>query len=216
MMNKILNNILNNIPQGRALIYLVILCFIPSFIAALYIFSRLSDLDDLETKRQRVEEQAFTKEKRQSLNQTLRTHFKDADHFYIDKYLETLVFLEPEIETLQKITQSKNFPDDEGIKKRLEFLTGPANHLSFTEGVVQSYGTFQETTETLSHPLEVNIKDLYKILSRIEGIKVGDENPPPSRPQLIILDFRLDKKKGSDNQSEAFLLNMKLLKREFL
>lgn len=207
---------MNKIPQGRALLYIILLAFIPAIGAASYIWSRISALDELESKMIATQEQAYNKEKRQSVNRTLRAHFKEADHFYIDKNLETLLFLEPEIETLQKITSAKNFPDDEMIKKRLEFLSGPANHLNFTEGVVASFGTFQETTETLTHPLEVNLKDLHKILARVEGVSVGDEIAPPGRPQLIILDFRLDKKKTGEEKNEVFLLNMKLLKREFL
>lgn len=203
------------IPQGRALVYIMILCLIPSLISALYIWNRSGDLDALDSKLESVREQAFIKDKRQAVNQTLRNHFKDADHFYIDKQLETLTFLEPEIESLQKVTQQKNFPDDENIKKRLDFLSGTGNTLNFTEGVVQNYGVFQETTETLTHPVEVNLKDIQRTLSRVEGVSVGGEEVPPGRPQLLILDFKLDKKKTTD-QNEVFLLNMKLLKRDFL
>ena len=205
---------MKSIPQSRALIYILILCLIPSLVAGLYIWSRVGELTDLDRKMDDVKEQAYLKEKRQALNQTLRAHYKEVDPFYIDKYLETLVFLEPEVDALQKISQAKNFSDDEAIKNRLDFLTGSGNHLNFTEGVVQRYGTFQETTETLSHPLEVNLKDLHRILSRIEGVRVGEEEPLQGRPQLLILDFSLDKKKSGE-KSEVFLLNMKLLKREF-
>lgn len=207
---------MKHIPQSRALIYIIILCLLPALASVIYVWHSVQELNDLEDKMLTVQEEAFVKEKRQSLNQTLSNHYKEADHFYIDKHLETLTFLEPEIDALQTIAQNKNFPEDESFKRRLEFLTGPANHLRFTEGVVGKYGTFQETTETLSHPLEVNIRDLHKILARIEGVKIGEESPPPGRPQLIILDFHLEKKKGGEGKSEVFLLNMKLLKREFL
>lgn len=192
----------------------MIFCLLPSLLAALWVWSELSVVEGVRDQLENVKEHAFLKEKRQSSNQNLSTYYKDADHFYIDKQLETLTFLDPEVEALQKLTSRKNIPEDETVRRRLEKLTGPENALSFTEGVVQNYGAFQETTETLSHPVEVSINDLYKILSRVEGVSINGEPIPEGRPQLIILDFRLNKKKSLD-QNEVFQLNMKLLKREF-
>lgn len=206
---------LKNIPLPRAVLYLVLLGFIPFIFVGLLFISQNNHLEELQGMIQNVQHQAFVKEKRQALNLAVRQHFKDADHFYIDKYLETLVFLEPEVEILQKIAADKNFNDDERIKKRLEFLTSQNNTLVFSEGVVQSFPLFQETNETLVHPVEVNATDIQKVLSRIEGISIGSFTPGPHRPQLIITEFKLDKKKIND-KNEVFLLNLKLLKREFL
>lgn len=206
---------LQGIPFQRAMLYAMILCLIPLFFALGNFYSKLSSLDTLEAKLEQVQHLALVQEKRQANNITIINHYRDADHFYIDKNLETLTFLEPEVEALQKIVNHKNFPDDETIKKRLEFLTGPGNNLRFTEGVVQTFPQFQETTETLVHPVEVNIADLQKILARVEGLEIGSNKPALNRPQLIVLDFKLEKKKSLD-KNEIFLLNMKLLKREFL
>lgn len=206
---------LQGIPFQRALLYAMILCLIPLFFALGNFYSKLNSLDTLEAKLEQVQHLALVQEKRQANNITIINHYRDADHFYIDKNLETLTFLEPEVEALQKIVSHKNFPDDETIKKRLEFLTGPGNSLRFTEGVVQTFPQFQETTETLVHPVEVNIADLQKILARVEGLEIGSNKPALNRPQLIVLDFKLEKKKSLD-KNEIFLLNMKLLKREFL
>jgi hypothetical protein len=206
---------MKNIPQGRALIYIILICLIPSLFAGFWVLSERSSLNQVERSIEELRDAAFLKEKRQATNQSVRSHFRDADHFFIDKYIENLTLLEPEVEALQKLVNQKNFPDDEAIKKRLEFLTGAGNDIVFTEGVVQNYGVFKETTETMVHPVEVNVQDLQKILSRVEGVKIGEFAPESSRPQLLILDFKLDKKKTGD-KSEVFLLNMKLLKREYL
>lgn len=177
--------------------------------------SHKGELDELQNALENISHQAFVKEKKQALNLAVRQHFRDADHFYIDKHLETLVFLENEVDQLQKIVKDTNFADDERLKKRLEFLTSDANALVFTEGVVQTFPLFQEVAETLVHPVEVNSVDIQKILSRIEGVKMGDNVPGPHRPQLVITDFRLDKKSVND-KNEVYLLNLKLIKREFL
>ncbi|KAF3362576.1 hypothetical protein PHSC3_000815 [Chlamydiales bacterium STE3] len=206
---------LQNIPFQRLLIYAMVLCLIPFLFVVFQFYSKLNSVADLETQLEKVQHLALVQEKRQANNLTVISHFKDADHFYIDKNLETLTFLEPEVEALQKIVSHKNFPDDEVIKKRLEFLTGSGNSLKFSEGVVQTFPQFQETTETMIHSVEINIEDLQKILTRVEGVAVGPFEPSPNRPQLIVLEFKLDKKKAAD-KNEVFLLNMKLLKREFL
>ena len=206
---------LKNIPLSRVVTYLLCLGLLPFIFVVFLFISQKSQLEDLENTLENIQHQALVKEKKQALNLAVRQHFREADHFYIDKYLETLIFLEPEIEQLQKIVQDKNFADDERIKKRLEFLTSQANSLVFSEGVVQSYPLFQETTETLVHPVEVNPLDIKKVLARIEGVKFGDFTPGPHRPQLVVTEFKLDKKKVND-KNEVYLLNLKLIKREFL
>lgn len=206
---------LQNIPISRAVLYLIGAGLLPLFFVIFLFFSQKGELEELNNTVEDIQQAAVSKERKQALNLAIRQHFRDADHFYIDKYIETLVFLEPEIETLQKIVNDKNFADDDRIKKRLEFLTSQANSLVFSEGTVQSFPFFQETTETLVHPVEVNGTDVQKILARIEGVKVGDFEPGPRRPQLVITEFKIDKKRVNDN-NEVYLLNMKLVKREFL
>lgn len=206
---------LKNLPINRIILYALLIGLFPFLCVAFLFYSKNNELNAIQETIQTIQNQAALKEKKQAMNLAVRQHFREADHFYIDKYLETLIFLEPEIEMLQKVARDKNFADDERIKKRIEFLTGSANSMAFSEGVVQTYPLFQETTETLVHPIEVNAADIVKILSRIEGSEGDPSVPINTRPQLIITEFKLDKKKVSD-KNEVFLLNLKLIKREFL
>ncbi len=206
---------LKSIPQHRILLYILLIGLLPILFAGFYFISNLNQVIDIENALQIVNERAFIREKKQATNMAVRNFYSDADHFYIDKHLETLTFLEPEIESLQKIVSTKNYVEDEAIKKRLEYLTGPSNNLVFSEGVVQSYPLFQETTETLVHPVEVNTEDLRQILSLIDGNEIGKYKPASNRPQLIILDFKIDRRAVND-KNEVYTLNLKLLKREFL
>jgi len=208
-------SIFSSIPPKRMLLYILMAGLFPIFLAWLLFSSRLGELDQLEQHLAMLQDKAFLRENKQSANMAVRSHFNDADHFYIDKNLETLSFLEPEIESLKSMLNNPKFPDDDNIKKRLDTLTGSGNSMIFTEGVVQSTPFFQEVTETLVHPVEVNVKDLQTILCRIEGTPLEGCTPPPDRPQLMILDFKIDKKTVSE-KNEVFLLNLKLLKREFL
>lgn len=206
---------LSSIPPKRLLIYLMLAGFIPIAIIWFFFSSQLSQVNALEQHLLGLQDKALMLERKQASNIAIRNHFSDVDHFYIDKNLETLNLLEPEIESLKSMLNNPNFPDDDNIKKRLETLTGNSNNLIFTEGVVQSTPIFQEVTETLVHPVECNVQDIQHILCRVEGIALDECVPPSNRPQLIVLDFKIDKKKVSE-KNEVFLLNLKLLKREFL
>jgi hypothetical protein len=203
-----------NISQKRLLVYLCLLGLLPIVMAVMSFVSKQRELNVVKDTLSNVQQMALVREKKQALNISVRNHYRDADHFYLDKHVESMVFLEPEIESLQKIMSQNNFAEDDKIKKRLEYLTHE-NALAFAEGVVQSSPHFQEVIETQVHPVEINATDLQKVLAKIEGVEMGAFAPGPNRPQLLIIDFRLDKKKITE-KNEVFLLNVKLLKREFL
>lgn len=204
-----------SIPLKRKLLYLMLAGIVPIVFSWMSFSSTLDRIGQVEWRIWNIQEQAYNRERKQSANVAVLNHYAHADHFYIDKNLETMSFLEPEIESMKRMQEDQNFPDDENIKKRIEALTGSANSMVFTEGVVQSTPLFQEVTETLVHPVEVDVDDIKRILCKVEGIPIGDCTPPPDRPQLIILDFKLEKKNISEN-NDVFLMNLKLLKREFL
>jgi len=205
---------LATIPKTRLILYLMIAGLFPIFFVLANFLTEKHGLEELRQDLYYTQQLAYNQERKQAVNLAVQEHYRTSDHFYIDKHLETLSLLEPEVEALQKVVNNKYFAGDEHVKNRLEFLTGPGNALLFSEGNVQAYPFFQENTAALVHPIEVSNTDLQEILSLIEGEEIGFLKPGPHRPQLIILDFKLDKKKISENR-ETFLLNMKLLKREF-
>lgn len=200
---------LRNIPPSRQLLYILLIGLLPIGFAWLSIRGEFNALSATRSQLESVYDRATLHEKRQSGNMAVITHFKDSNHFYIDKFLETLTLLEPEIEALQQVTQNPNYAGDETLEKRLEQLLHD-NQILFSEGVVQSNHIYQETTETLSKQVEANVQDLTTLLARIEG-----ESSDEKRPQLFITEFKLDRKQPTANH-ETFLLSLKLVKREFL
>ncbi|MBS0655972.1 MAG: hypothetical protein JSR46_09360 [Verrucomicrobia bacterium] len=78
------------------------------------------------------------------------------------------------------------------------------------EGSIKAYPTYQETTESLAHPVEVNLQDLKLILLKLEGPR-SEEAP---KPHLIITDCKIERKAGPTQ--EIFSLDLKALKREYL
>lgn len=204
---------LNLTPQSRVLLYVLIGSLVPLILVFFMYHSRSSKLDSLERDVLDLHERAHILDRKQSTNKLVRQHFKDADRFYLDKHVESLNLLEPQVEALQKATNQKSVQEDPKVVARLNALQ--QNALIFSEGAVQSYTFFNEIPETLGHPIEVDMDDIKRILARVEGVSIGDEEPGPNRPQLIITDFRLEKKKAP-SESEVYLLNMKLIKREYL
>jgi hypothetical protein len=207
-------NSIKKIPHVQLLVYLVLLGMLPLLVTAYLFWSDLDYVNSFEYNLENVEELALRVEKKQISNKVTVNEHRNADHFYIDKQLETLDFLEPELESLKKIVENPHFIEDEPTRKRLNYLTGNQNHLTFSESNVQSTPFFQEVTETLLHPVEVNLQDLQKILTVVEGRDLGPFTTPEGRPQLLILDFKIEKKNIRE-ENQVLDLNMKLLKREY-
>lgn len=203
----------SSISPSRLMLYIIILGAFPLLLCFIYFFSKQTQLGNTSQLIERTQEMALIKEKRQSVNQALRQHYLQNDHFYIDKNIESLSFLDNEIEDLEKIFKDTNYIENDNVRKRLEMLKND-NKIVFSEGAVQNYPYFSETIETLAHPIEVDASDVEEVLSKIEGIPIGPFNPGPNPPQLIITDFKLEKKKVGE-KNEVFFLNLKVLKREY-
>ncbi|MDF2549334.1 MAG: hypothetical protein K0S07_401 [Chlamydiales bacterium] len=203
------------IPMQRLVLYLTALILLAPFFLFLQMKQESDALKSVEMEVENAFEQLMLKETKQALNKLVQKHFQNADHFYMEKQIETVVPLEPEIEQLNEIVNYSGFTGDEAIRKRLDHLTLGSNALVFTEGSVQTYATFQETLETLAHPVEMDSQDIAKVLARIEGVPIGPYAAAEGRPQLLITDFKIERKKALET-NENFVLNLKVLKREFL
>ncbi|GAB4226546.1 MAG: hypothetical protein Tsb0021_02630 [Chlamydiales bacterium] len=203
----------SSISPSRLMIYFILLSFIPIIFIGYRFLEHQTSIRRLHEKIESVKELHHLKEARQAVNLSVKEHYLNADHFYIDKHVETIELLSQEKENLRKILDQQHLVENEAAKKRLDYLE-VSNRISFSEGIVQSYPYFHETTETLIKPIEANQEDVSLILSRIEGVEMNEFQPGPNRPQLIVTDFRLEKKSTGD-RNQVFQINMKLLKREF-
>jgi len=129
--------------------------------------------------------------------------------YFLESELESLNLLEREKLTLKRWATHPAIANKEALKNRLSFLESSQNRLGFVGDEIQFAKTFKETLETQKEPVEVDGEDLMRLLSLIEGVSTDVK-----RPQLIITDFALKKKK-TELQNEVFELKMDLLKREF-
>lgn len=197
------------ISQNRLLFYLILLGLLP--LACVFYEFRMQEKsqNNASVILESVKRLGRVKKQKQATNNQVRKIFKEADHYYIDHKLETLIFLKNEQEAISKLISSDSFPGDEKVLNRYAYLKDGSNKLVFKELGIETGEGIEETVEVLSHPVEINNEDLKTILDRIEGNK-KELNPP----QMLITDFSL-KRKETLNESEAFELSMKLLKREY-
>jgi hypothetical protein len=187
----------------------LILGLVPFFCLILFFYMRLEELNTFEGRMEQAHKKAIIQKIHKEKENVFLTKIKNVDHFYIDKHLETLAFLEHEVKRLQ----ASAYDSDDMSKKRLAFLKEGSNRLLFSEEKIRHNETVQETEEKQQHPVEMNEEDLKKLLSLIEGTAIGPYLPKSNRPQLIIKNFELSKKPVS-SEEDVFVVNMQLIKRE--
>jgi hypothetical protein len=192
---------------------LLVVAPIPFFIFLFNFFSGLQKLEQLEDEMERIHAKIVILQESKQKESSLLSSLKNSDSHYLDKYVETLTFLLPEIKKLETI-QLEN-PEEEQIAKRLQMLKDGGNHLRFSEEQIRANETFRETEEKQQQPVELNEEDLKKLLCLIEGVTIWPYGPKEGRPQLIIKDFKLTKKELSSHE-KVFIVSIQLIKRENL
>jgi hypothetical protein len=147
----------------------------------------------------------------QKKQRSLLSSLAESDRYYIDKNLESLIFLESEIKKMEALVSDTTL--DDVSEKRLHFLKQGSNRLLFAEDKVRTQNKIREVTERQQHPVEMNEEDLKKLLCLIEGVTIWPYGPKEGIPQLIIQDFQLGKKR-LDAEDHVFTIHMNIIKRE--
>lgn len=190
---------------------LILLCPLP-FIALLFQFLfHFQSLESIGEEITRIETKSLYSQEWNKKETAFLSMMKQADHFYIDKHLETLSFLEPELKKMETLLIERT--QDDQLKRRVQFLKEGSNRLLFSEEKIRQHQQFIEVEEHSQSSVEMNEEDLKKLLSLIEGVTIWPYGPKESRPQLILTDFQLTKKELPSHE-HVFVINLKLLKRE--
>lgn len=192
---------------------LLIAAPVPFLILLFNFFLGMQKLEQLEEEMERVHTKMLVMQENQIKESSLLSSLKNPDPHYLDKHMETLTFLLPEIKKLETI-QLEN-PEDEQIVKRLQQLKDGYNRLRFSEEQIRANEIFRETEEKQQQPIELNEEDLKKLLCLIEGVTIWPYGPKEGRPQLIVKDFKLARKELSPNE-KVYVVMMELIKRENL
>jgi len=187
------------------------LALFPSLFYMGYFFNRMSTLDECQEELQRLVKKSEILKAKKEGEEHFLTKLQKADHYYVDKCLESQIFLSPELKKYQAALSYD--PEDLWTKRRVEFLKEGGNTLRFSEQNLKTGQGFQEVEELLQKPVEMNLDDLKKLLANIEDVKIDPYVPEPNAPSLIIKKFELTKKKLKE-QEEVYLINLQLIKRE--
>lgn len=178
--------------------------------SSLFLFSEKQSVEMFQEQFAHIARKAKTAVAKKLRKEKFLQMHKNSDPYFLDKEIESLSLLENERGRLKRWLTHPAIANKEALTKRLYFLESGQNLLSFTEDEIQFSKAFKETYEKQRGTVEVDADDLKSLLSRIEEVQSVNMN----RPQLIICDFSL-KKKRTELQNEVFELNMDLLKREF-
>ncbi len=190
---------------------LLSLALVPSLFYMLYFFTRMDTLESVQQQIAQLSKKADLQKFRKEEEELFLKKLKMADHYYIDKQLESQLFLESELKRYQAVLAYD--PEECWTKKRVQFLKEGTNRLRFSEQNLKNIHGFQEVEEVQQHTVEMNLEDLKQLLAHIEDVTIGPYLPHPNSPQLIIKNFELTKKKLKENE-EVYLVNLQLIKRE--
>lgn len=194
-------------------IFFFALTICPILAAALFVFLEKGKLQELESRfsaAARKEKIAF---ERKSRRERFIQRYSHSDPYFLDQQIEAFPLLQTEKERLQSLLHHPAFPQSEILRERLQFLTD--NRLSFAEENIRTSSQMKEIEEKQRRSVQMDQKDLQKILSLIEDVPVGPYLPSNTSPQILIKELKI-KKLETSLQTEVFEVDMDLLKREFI
>ena len=199
----------------EALLYAVLFVgLLPLFWITYYFYEKRCHLTNLAIRLESAHQRSHLSTIKKNTEERILQNMKGADPYYLDKYVESLSFLEAECKKWERLSSLTQLAP--AIEKRLNFLHSNKNTLSFAEGAIVQEGLFREVEEKQKHPVEINEEDLKKIICVLEGVDISPYLSPEKHPQFIVKQFDLTKKTHEDSKEKVFILSMQLLKREFV
>lgn len=190
------------------------LLLVPFLVTGSYLWSRLSRERQLETQWIEAVRKGKTAIERKERKEKFLKRYCNADPFFLEKEIESLSFLQKERLTILSMIHHPALSDRQPLQKRLEFLESEKNRLSFLEENVRSSSKIRETDENQRHPVQMDENDLQQLLTWIEEIPFGENEPLSNMPQLLVRNLKM-KKIETPLQSEVYEVEMQLLKREW-
>lgn len=153
----------------------------------------------------------------QEQNRTIIGKFQNKDPLYLQKQIEPLLLLQKEAKELESDPIFNSLPVTKDQKNRMVFLSSSENRFSFVEGKVLQNQMMRETIESQNKAVELDQKDLEKILILLEGSNIPQDSLTQQilekRPLLLTESAELERKKKGER--EVWLFKTKLIKRTF-
>lgn len=193
-------------------VLLLLLAPLPCCLSIIHGYYRLYQLEELANAAQIIHKKILYNELIQKKEEKILSQLKMSDSQYLDKYVESLCFLQPEQKKLQTLLLENR--SDSISSQRLHWIS-QENQLAFFEEKIRKHSLFREVEERQQKTIQVNEEDLKQLLCFIEQVHIWPYGPKPGVPFLFITDFNLTKKSITPQQ-KVFCIDMKLVKREAL
>lgn len=198
---------------GKTAFLFYILIVLPLFLGGSFLVFQYTEAKNLEA----TFYQTCKKGKKALATKKIKENFiqrhSNANPYFLEN-IESTTFLSPEIQELEHLIQHPALADKQALKARLDFLTKGANRLRFTEEAMRSSSKIKETEEKQLHPVQMNGEDIKKLLASLEDVPIDSYRMTENRPQIVITDFRLEKKQ-TPLKTHIFEVEMQFIKREF-
>ena len=134
--------------------------------------------------------------------------YKDFDPNYIENTLETLSFLNQEVEVLKEAHDHKDLKGAGGVKKRLDHLLSPNNQLVFIKQPLQETPVLEESFLRQSSKVELNTGDLKNLLTLVEDLGTDNTLLQTQKPQLVVQSFHLNREELFEKESCFLEMNL--------
>lgn len=185
---------------------------VPFFLFVAHFFLQLRDLKEVNGRIQSLQRNALHKEAQLKKDEKVLEQIKHANHNYLQKTLESMVFLGSERQKWQAFSQQME--PGHPMKEKVSFLYQGNNKLQFVQTDLRKSKFFQETEENQTQPVEMSEEDLKELLCFIEGAQIHPHHPKEDAPQMILKTFELEKHTFLSEADKTFNVKMQLIKRE--
>lgn len=190
------------------------LLLVPILCAIMYLFLEYSNIAELEEKFSTTCKKSKSALEIAKKSEFLSQRYANKTPYFLEEQIESLLFLQEEQKRLEELLNHPALADKKPIESRLQFLQS-ANHLAFTEEAIRTSSSMKEVEERQKYPVQMSEEDLKEILSLAEDLKIDSFLPPDFRPQIVITDFEMRKKK-TPIKTHVFEVDMQFIKREFI
>ena len=123
---------------------------LPSLFITLHYTTKHAALGNLATNLEILHKRSKISSHKKNKEAQILSQMRGADPYYLDKYVESLNFLDPEIKKWQRLSPLEKTPL--AIEKRLEFLRSDNNRLLFAVGIYNQKECLEKSKKNKSIP----------------------------------------------------------------
>lgn len=198
-----------HIPSNRIILCSIFGCITIIFCSFLWMTSTINSAENARNELLLLGNRIQAKVSEQETNRLIIKQYQGKDSLFLHKKLESMPLVSSEIALLKAKIAMSALPEDVLLEKRLQAITSSDNSFSFVENFTEVGKYYKEVVEHQTRPVELDTKDLFTVLTTLEGPEEGIE----TRPHFIISEARLERKKGI--VQEEWTLNLNIVRREY-